>query len=392
MIQWFERLLTKSGASDDQRDRIVYAYDGSGIEGQTPLIIWPKDVRHIAHIMLFLRRIGANILIRGSGSSLVGGAVPQGDIVMDLTRFNRVIHLGDQEKTITLEPGVYLKDMNNLLKRYNLEFPIKPRNYKITTIGGLIATNALDSRSKKKGRAKDWIEYIEIIDGTGRLVKVDSDNLKFFCGREGTSGIIVKAKLKLAEINEDESASIEGFEYIEELTAKAEELSRREDVISVDYLDPYSSDILGLEPRYTLITCYSNKESGEITSKKELKDMRDKINELGFKFATRDYIYDFDAKIPEEKLTRFLNWLRENKIISSGYADQGMIHCYLKEETKGKADMFYEFVKSIGGDITGEYGVGLTKKKYVDEDYKNKIKVLKEKYDPGNVLNRGKII
>ena len=103
-------------------------------------------------------------------------------------------------ESIIVEPGVILDNLNKELAKHNLFFPVIPASHKVCTIGGMISTNAAGMRAIRYGKTLDWTKELEIIDGMGRVMTANDKNINHFCGREGTTGIIIKAKLNLTEL------------------------------------------------------------------------------------------------------------------------------------------------------------------------------------------------
>ena len=97
-----------------------------------------------------------------------------------------------------------------------------------------------------------------------------------------------------------------------------------------------------------------------------------------------------DPKIPFNNVVEFLYWLKMNKIPCFGHVGIGVLHPVFKNFDKIK--QMYVVVNRLGGEVNGELGIGLLNKEFLKEDLKTAFKVLKDKYDTENVLNRGKVV
>ena len=107
----------------------------------------------------------------------------------------------------------------------------------------MIATNAAGMRAFRYGKMIDWIEELQVIDGTGKLLKIKGDKIKNFCGLEGTTGIVVQAKLKLAKLPEQRSIYMLNFETITNLVERFNAL-KKENVLALEYIDKIASNFI----------------------------------------------------------------------------------------------------------------------------------------------------
>lgn len=374
MISWFKRNIGEEYVSEEDAAKAVYNSDASQIEGKTVLVVRPGNAKEVHQIILFVKRNHANIVIRGGGTGLVGGAVPENSVVMDLSRMNKILSQGID--FVVVEPGIILEDLNNQLE--DKHFPVIPASYKSCTIGGMIATNAVGMRAVKYGKTGNWVREVEIIDGDGRIRRADLNNV---IGKEGITGIIISAKLRI--INKPKKRKVEMFEfdYLQEVMFKLKEF---EDVSAVEFINKEAAVLAGLEEdKYYLIVEKEDEEEGGEEYWKIREDLYPKL-------ASKGYSIIEDPKISLANMEKFLKWLDENKIPAFGHINVGIIHpCF---ENEDKLEEMYDLVSDLGGEVSGEHGIGIKKKRFVSKEFKEKIKNLKIKYDVNNVLNRGKLI
>ncbi len=386
MISWFERVVGKEHVSEEEVDKLAYSTDASQIEGKTRLVVWPGNAAEVHKIILFAKRNKTNLVIRGAGSGLVGGCVPKNEVVVDLSRLNRILKINEFERSVIVESGVILNDLNSSLKKLKLFFPVIPSSYKICSLGGMIATNAAGVRSVKYGKTENWIRALEVIDGTGRLLRVGRDGIKNFCGNEGVTGIILKAKLKLTGLIEKRSLDVLKFEELDELLGRIKDL---EEVLAIEFINAKAAKIAGLDEVNHLIVEYEGFK-GEIKDEKEIEKIWKMRDGLLTKINANGYAVSEDPKIPIDKMIDFLYWLKNNEIPAFGHIGVGIIHPHFKRDSEKIEEMF-KVVKKLNGEISGEHGIGLAKKKYVNPEVLKEIRELKEKYNPDNILNGGKI-
>jgi glycolate oxidase len=373
--------------SEEIVDRLVYGSDASRLRGNVLSVIWPKNEEEIHKIILYCRRHNINVVVRGGGSSLSGGSVANDSIVLDMSKMKR-IGVNYNEKFALVDAGVVLDELNSKLK--NLYLPIIPDSHSVCTIGGMIATNAAGFRSLRFGRMEDYVEELEVVEGGAKFLKLSrKEEIENFIGNEGVTGVIVRAKIKLVEPVEIGSVSILSYDSITKLCENVQELKLNEDLNALEFLDEYASEFLGLESRNHLIVEYGDNK-GDIKDAKEIKEIFNLRENAYWSLISKGYGIIEDPKIPVDKIGKFLYWLRKNHIPSTGHLGVNVIHPFLKDRSKFK-EMF-DVVKLLGGSFGGEHGIGIVKKDYADSNYIYKIRKLKEKHDPGNIMNRGKIV
>ncbi|MEA3431026.1 MAG: FAD-binding oxidoreductase [Nanoarchaeota archaeon] len=384
------RDIFQNDVSDSEEDKLVYSYDASNIhQGEADLIVWPKSVLQIRKLISLANRSHFDIVLRGAGTGLVGGTIPQKSVVVDLSKMNKILKFDPERKIIIVEPGVILNDLNNAIKKFNLFFPVIPSSHKVCTIGGMIATNAAGNRALKFGRCANWIKSIIIVDGTGKHIPVK--DVVRFAGTEGTVAVIVQAELKLIPIIEKTTMDVFKFKDISDLMAKIKELKSNPSLLSLEFIDKTASRLSDVEEFYRLFAEYSD-FSGSIEEKEEIEKIWNYRESFGQILASKGYVLTEDPQIPEDKLPIFIDWLRKNNIPSFGHIGIGIIHPRFKHHSEKLIKEMFNLVLKLGGNISGEHGIGLAKKVFVSKEFKQRIIELKRKYDPKDILNRGKII
>ncbi len=383
MLNTLRETVGNENVSQKESDKIAYSSDASRIRGKADTIIWPKNLEDVRQAIAYAKRHKLNLVPRGAGTGLAGGAVPQDSVVVDLCRMNR---FGIKEDKALVEPGVVLDDLNSASE---FILPVVPGSHSVCTIGGMIAANASGMRCFKYGKMIDWVEELRVIDGTGKMIKVKGEKLKDFCGLEGTTGIVVRARLKLTKLPEQRSMSLLSFDSITPLVDKLRSL-KKDNVLALEYVDKYCSSLVGLGDNNHLIIEYEGEE-GEVKGEK-MKELWSKRDNLYTSVASRGYTVVEDPQIPLESIDKFLYWLQKNEIPTYGHIGVGIIHPHFKDSNSNIIKEMFAVVKKLKGNVSGEHGIGILKKAYLDKEYVENIKKLKEVYDPNNILNRGKII
>jgi len=388
LIGSFERALSPGRVSTRDEDLLVYSFDGSEFRGKAGAIVWPETKAEVAKIVSMALSSEVDVVPRGGGTSLVGGAIPNGSLVIDLTRLD-AIEIDERKMEAHCGAGVRIRELNFALARHGLLFPVIPSSHKVCTIGGAIATNAAGIRSAHFGNMHDWLLSLEVVDGSGNIYETGA--LDDFCGTEGICGIVVGATLKLVENVTSTSMDEFAFDTNAEMVKKVLEAKDESDVLSVEFIGKHAAEKLGFGKKAVLIIEYRGVK-GKNKNAAEIADVWEKRENAYPDLFALGYPYAEDPKVPHAKMAEFLDWLDANEIPAFGHIGFGVVHPCFKPEWEGKRKEMYALVKTLGGSVSGEHGIGIKKREYVDDEFKMKMKMLKEKYDKKRIMNRGKVI
>lgn len=372
-------------AEEKNIELIAYSTDASMIEGKAFSVIFPKSAQEISQII----RNSAGITIRGGGSGLVGGAVPQNCVVVDLSKMNKILNFDREKVIVEVEAGVLLDELNEYLSRYNLEFPVQPSSHAIATIGGMIATNAVGSRAIKYGRTSEWIDSLEVVNGKGEIIIVKKTDVSDFSGMEGITGVIVKAKLRLVN-KKKRTANLFEFTSLQDVVDAAARFKLEKSVSAIEFIDKFTSGLIGMPDNYHLIVEFESDE-GKLKDREyeKVMSLRDSIYPA---LASAGYVRIEDPKIMLNRFPELAELLEKNKIPFFGHLGVGIIHpCFRKEQEKIIEETI-KLTKKLHGQISGEHGIGISKKKFLEPSDIKLIERIKKRNDPLNKLNCGKVI
>ncbi len=365
----------------------IYETDASRLKGKAAGVVHPKSINEIRNIIKNSRKITT----RGGGTGLVGGAIPQNgeDIVLDLSKLNHIGKFEKERNEVEVEAGVILKDLQDFLEESNLEFPINIQSHEIATIGGMIATDALGSRTIKYGKTSNWIKWIEIIDGEGNLEKKGVTELSDYSGMEGITGVIVRACLKLVN-KKKRTASIIEVQSYEEAVSIVKNLKRNSEISMIEFLDKWISKELNLEEKLHMIIEYEN-ESGSL-KEEGYEKIIELLNKIYPSIIKGGYSRIEDPKILIDKFPQLMEWLEEKRIPTFSHISVGVLHpCFNEYQEKFIPEMI-KFVKKLSGQASGKHGIGLLKREFVEITDQKILRNVKKRTDPLNKFNVGKVI
>jgi FAD/FMN-containing dehydrogenase len=363
---------------------IAYETDASLIEGNVANVLFPKNAEEVKRFVI----AGNNLVPRGSGSGLAGGAVPIDSIVLDMSKMNKLIRVDETRMIAEVEPGIILDELNLELAKRGLEFPVNPSSHAIATIGGMIATNAVGSRAIKYGRTSNWVSSIEVVNGKGEILEIGKADLMEFSGMEGITGIITKAKLKLIRKRLRTASVMKSLDIVK-IIETIKKLKAISEVSMIEFFDKKTSKIMGLGEEYHLIVEFES-EQGKLKGLEYEKVMG--IRDSSYpKLAGEGYSVIEDPKIFLEKVPEFLDYLERQDIPVFGHLGVGILHPCFKRGDKRIEEVML-LTKKLHGQVTGEHGYGLSKKKFIEPSDAKLIERVKKRHDPFNKINPNKVI
>jgi len=368
-----------------QIDLIAYSTDASMIEGNAISVIYAESPEQIRQII----NSSAGVAVRGAGSGLVGGAVPQNCVVLDVSKMNKILKFDRAKSEIEVEAGVILDELNDYLDLYGLEFPVQPSSHSICTLGGMISTNAVGTRAIKYGRTSDWVSRLWVVNGKGEIVEVGKTEMSDFAGLEGITGVIFKARLKVIP-KKIRSASLVSFDNLNDVQDLVMKLKIRDDISAIEFLDKFISGLLGMNDKHHVIIEYESEEGRmKGTEYERLMRLRDSAYPT---LASTGFTRIEDPKILIHKFTEFGEFLQENKVPFFGHLGVGIIHPMFRKEQGELIREMIKLAKRLHGQVSGEHGIGLAKKEFLEAGDIKLIQRIKKRHDPLGKLNCGKVV
>ena len=187
-----------------------YSHDELGGVSRMPdVLIKAKSTEQIAKVMKYAYENTIPVTVRGSGTGLVGAAVPvEGGILLETTGMNKILELDKDNLTVTVQPGVLLMELAAFAEENDFLYPPDPGE-KSATIGGNISTNAGGMRAVKYGVTRDYVRALTVVLPTGEILQLGAKVAKnssgyslkdLIIGSEGTLAIITEAVLKLVPL------------------------------------------------------------------------------------------------------------------------------------------------------------------------------------------------
>ncbi|MAB77608.1 MAG: FAD/FMN-containing dehydrogenase [Verrucomicrobiales bacterium] len=404
--------------------------------------------------MKFANKNGIPVTTRGSGVGYVGGCVPvSGGILLSVKKMNRILEVNSGDGVAVVEPGVILNDLQEMVRECGCYYPPDPASLKECSVGGTIATNAGGPRCVKYGVTRHYILGLEVVLPTGEVLetggrchknKTGLDLIGMFVGSEGLLGVITKATLRLiphpearamltAVFPEFEAAAVavqtilnsgwqpSGLEITDGFTLSAardrlgSEVLPAGDAHLIVELDGRQDSVLNdLAHLRELIESLGANSVEEARDKESCEAIWNLRREFSYSLRDTGLIkLNEDVVVPRSKLVELVQFARKLELETGipvacfGHAGDGNIHTNLmvkdydiddaaREKADAALDILFKWIIENDGQITGEHGVGLAKKRWfkdaVSPISQNVHRQLKATLDPKGILNPGKFI
>lgn len=452
MIDALNRLLGAENVLTAREDLIPYGFDGTAALKQLPrAVVFPRTPEEVATVLRLAKEHRVPVVTRGSGTGLSGGSVPVADaLVICVLKLDRILELDTKNLTLLVETGVVTQKIFDTADAAGLFYPPDPGSMKISTIGGNVAENSGGLRGLKYGVTRDYVMGLEVVlaDGSicwlgNKCVKdVAGYNLRdLFIGSEGTLGVVTKVLLKLlpkpaarqtllvtyAQMDaaaETVSAIIAAkiipctLEFLDRKTIRCVEDYARvglpldaEAVLLIETdghpaaAEDEAAKIEALARQHGATSVKRAANAAEAT--KLATARRSAFSALARLKPTT--ILE-DATVPRSELAKMIRFIEQTAakhrldIATFGHFGDGNLHPTFLTNERDTAEMhrveeamkeIFDYALALGGTITGEHGVGLAKKAFLEQQLGNAsyqlLKAIKHTLDPDNLLNPGKI-
>jgi len=382
-------LFQPGQVSTREETRIAYSRDASRIQGGCQAVVWPETVTDVVRLAQWAAETGIDLVPRGAGTGLCGGATPQNSVVVDSAHLRHLGPVDIQTKQIVVNAGIPLDHLNRTLHSEGLFLPVIPGSHRSATIGGMIATNAAGLHAVRYGRMADWVEDVVIVNGKGQVQCLSGSARSNSTGWEGITGMILQATLRLTERPGNRSLTLLPLENLRELLDQIDSLKTNPALSAMEYINPNAAVKVGWAAKHTLLVEYQSAD-GEIKDPEEMAIIWGARESLSARLTQAGYPISEDPQIPPEAQENILSWLTDQNIPVCGHIGVGILHPrFLPDDPR--IPQLYRRVFAARGRISGEHGIGLKKRQWISVEMKAEVQILKKRFDPDCVFNRGKL-
>ncbi len=441
----------KEGSFDDSPEtRYIFRSDTTRFTGTPDVVVNVRTEKEVSGIVKIAARHGLAVIARGAGTGMSGGAVPiKGGIVINFEEMNRIIRIDRRKKIAFVEPGVVTDKLRAEAEKLGLYYPPDPSSSAVSTIGGNFAENAGGLHCVKYGVTARYVKGFKFVDASGTIHECgiyDEENTFpgafVMIGSEGTLGIVTEIAIELIDkpplhetfityhttllnaINTVAKIKTTGVDpAVMELIDKDAlyaavqyskvDLPENTEAVLIIMLDSYLlPDLLErsilLENILSLMKVKQYRKAESEDEEKAFWDLRKAVSSA-IKRISNDKLNE-DITVPVSGMYTLIEFTRSVaekyalRIVVYGHAGDGNLHVNILFDRNNATELnnarlaseeVFKKAVELGGNISGEHGIGLAKKNFLSIQYsKNEIafmKKIKKAFDPDNILNPDKI-
>jgi glycolate oxidase len=425
-----------------------------GLRADPEVVVRVTSAEQVAEIFKLAQRTRIPVTPRGAGYGLSGGAVPvHGGIVLSLEKMKRILEIDQENLMVTVEPGVITGDLHRAVEQEGLFYPPDPASLDSCTIGGNVAEGAGGPRAVKYGITRDYVCGLEAVLPSGKIVRMGGKRVKdvtgynliqLLIGSEGTLAVVTQIILRLLPLpryhvdllvpfDDFGSAAQTVSDIIERrIVPTTIEFMEQDSVLAVEQLldkelpfreaaaqlliqiDGNFKDTLDVEYEAVAEICLDNGAIDVLVAKDSrtrdrLWEARRLIIEALKQVSPINHMED--VVVPRAQIPALLEGIQEIaarlgvRIVSFGHAGDGNVHVNVLKDAVAEnrwekivpqaSEALYRLAISLGGTITGEHGIGATRRRYLplalDEAQIAIMRGIRQVFDPNHILNPGKI-
>jgi glycolate oxidase len=428
-----------------------YGADASRLASTPDAVVFPGNSRQISRILTLAAETGFPVIPRGAGSGMTGGAVPvQGGLVMAMCRFDRILAIDQDNLIVRVEPGVITAHLQEAVEAVGLFYPPDPASLNISTIGGNVAECAGGLRAVKYGVTRDYVLGLKVVLPTGDIIHTGVETMKgvagydltrLITGSEGTLAVITGITLRLIPKPASKKTMIAFFPDVSAAAQTVSAIIRNRIIPTIlEFLDKICIDCvkqeMGLDmPQGAGAMLLIEVDGDEMRVARDAETIEEvcrreravrfeaaaeseaaerlweaRRNVSPALFRLKPHKISEDVVVPRSRMPElgaFLERLTARHglpIAAFGHAGDGNIHVniMLDRDAPGQVETAGIVVKELfrqvirmGGTITGEHGIGITKAPYLGMEISEAgiqlMRRIKDAFDPKGILNPGKI-
>ena len=451
-LEQLRRVYSGEALLTDPADCMAYAYDNSRQLAMPQAVAFIDSTEQVERSVSICRQHGIALTVRGRGTNTTGASVPvAGGLVLSTERMNRILHLSPGDRLLECEAGCLNGAVQQAAAEHGLFWAPDPTSADYSTVGGNLACGAGGPRAVKYGTARDNVLGLDVVAGTGELLRtgcrttkgvVGYDLTRLMVGSEGTLGIITRASLKLLPRPREKRTLRALYRDVPTaISAVARIMGQPSVPCALEFFDgdalqlaqqwkdcgipPEAGAMLlidvdgegaGLDADTAAISAAADAgtalEVRRASSESERADLwaaRKALSPSLRRLAPRKV--NEDVVVPVTQLAPLVDGLRRLsdahgiRIVTFGHAGNGNLHVNLLADPSDPAqlesieaclDAVFSLVLQLDGTLSGEHGVGMAKRAFVAREISTPSLVmmrgLKALFDPDSILNPGKTL
>jgi len=451
-LKEISRIVGPQHLITQQDDLAEYSSDGTKLEYLPDAVAFPGNSEEISRILILANREPFPVIPRGAGSGMSGGALPvEGGLVLAMDRFDRIFVIDQDNLIAKVEPGVITARLQEEAEKVDLFYPPDPASADISTIGGNVAECAGGLRAVKYGVTRDYVMGLTVVLPTGEIIEMGVETAKgvagydltrLIVGSEGTLAVITSINLRLIPKPAVKKTMMAFFTDVSLAVRTVSDIIREKVVpTTLEFMDGLCiecvRDEMGIEiPREAGAMLLIEVDGDELLVSRDGKKVEEiciRSGAISFQAASgredaerlwearkelspsllrlRPGKVSEDVVVPRSRMAELVSFLSPLgkryglPIPAFGHAGDGNIHVniMLDKENQKEVDNadaavreLFRKVIEMGGTITGEHGIGITKAPYLEMEISRPaldlMSRLKKAFAPHGILNPGNIL
>lgn len=451
-ISRLENIVGATAVLSEAADCWPYGYDNSRRHQLPDAVVFPVRHEQVQDIVQLCFRERIPLTARGRGTGTTGATTPiHGGLVLSLERMNRILKMDPDNRCITVEPGVTNQQVQLAAAEHGFFWPPDPTSAAFCTVGGNLAYNSAGPRAVKYGTPRENVLRLRSVTGCGdELITgtyttkgvVGYDLTRLLIGSEGTLAIITEATLKLTPLPETKRTMQAIYrDMAGASTAVARIMAQPIIPCALEFIDGQAIDMirnysqvdlpqqagamLMIEvdgPRVGIDDATAQIQAAATTASLLSFTTATTDEEIAALWATRKALspalrtvapkkINEDVVVPVSRMPELISGLErlaaehDIRIVNFGHAGNGNIHVNLLIDPDDPRQLHsaerclnqvFDLVLKLQGTLSGEHGVGLEKRDFVDRELGPTALALmhgiKRCFDPANILNPDKTL
>jgi glycolate oxidase len=419
------------------------------------VVVKPANAQEVSAVMKVCNTHFIPLTPAGARTGLSGGALAvYGGVVLSLERMNQILEIDTRNLQATVQPGVITEVFQNAVAEKGLFYPVDPASRGSCFIGGNLATSSGGMRAVKYGLTRDYVLELEVVLPSGEIIHTGARTIKnstgynltqLLVGSEGTLGIITRATFKLTVqplhrllmlfsfTDGEKACEVVSAIFHARLHPSAIEFVEKDAIdLAQEYLGHKEIETQGVEA-FLLVELDGNhpdvlaKESEQLFAVAEAGGCGETLfmdapeqmariwkirRAIGEATRAKQLVKEEDTCVPRAELPKL--WRKVKSLAAAagfpvycfGHAGDGNLHVHIIKSRNATAEEMdrldrlvreiLTFTVSLGGTISGEHGIGIVQRPYMDVKFKphelNLLRGIKQLFDPKGILNPGKVL
>ena len=452
-IQALADIVGAENIHSDKAHLRAYSYDATRTYYEPDAVVFPRHEEDVSRVLVYCNHHGISIVPRGAGSGFTGGALPvNGGIVLAMEKhMNKILEIDMENMLAVVQPGVINKDLQRHVEELGLFYPPDPASEEYSTLGGNVSENAGGMRAAKYGLTKDYVMALRAVLPNGDIIRAGKRTIKDVAGynvagiliaSEGTLAVITEITLKLIPKPRYAKSYMGIFPDVEAaMNAVFKSLAGGANPVAMEFLDALVvkavKEKLGIELPEEAGALLIGDVDGNVPEEVEfqLKVLKESFLSNGaqeFRVAEdpaeRELIWkgrrgaspsitmygskklNEDISVPRSMLPEALKGIyaigeKYGLVVPCfGHAGDGNIHVNVMVDGSDPEELerghkaireIFELVVEMGGTLSGEHGIGLSKAEFMNIAFTpaelQLFRQIKKAFDPNGILNPGKM-